>query len=51
MKDKTIMKNQIYREEIYQGSLGNCYFASSILAVPEDPERTNRLFLTKEKNE
>lgn len=38
-------------EDIHQGKLGDCYFLAAVSALAENPERIQRLFLTKTNNE
>ena len=40
--------NNISPSDILQGSLGDCYFLSTLSAMAEFPERIQRLFETSE---
>lgn len=52
MMDKVhIIQNGIEPEDIFQGSLGDCYFLSSISALAEHPSRIKRLLLTSKASD
>lgn len=46
-----VIVDGIKPSDIYQGSLGDCYFLSSISALAEYPDRVKRLLITKEAND
>ena len=38
-------------DDVFQGSLGDCYFLSSLSSLAEKPDRIRRLFISKKANE
>ena len=51
MDEVKVIVDGIKPSDIYQGSLGDCYFLSSISALAEHPSRVERLLISKEANE
>ena len=45
-----VFEGDIEPNDIKQGSLGDCYFLSSLSVISERPNRISNLFVTKEVN-
>lgn len=45
-----VIKNGISNQDIYQGSIGNCYLLSSISSICEYPERIERILLQRKRS-
>ena len=43
-----VFQGSIEPNDIKQGSLGDCYFLSSLSVISENPERISNMFVTKE---
>ena len=50
-KNYQVFWEGIYKEDIIQGGLGDCYFLSAVAALCEFPELVKKLFLIKEKSD
>lgn len=48
--DLQVIKNGISNQDIYQGSIGDCYLLSSISSVCEYPERIERILLQRKRS-
>lgn len=51
MGNVSVIVDGVKPSDIYQGSLGDCYFLSSISALAEFPDRVERLILNSSSNE
>jgi hypothetical protein len=45
-----VFQGAIEPNDIKQGSLGDCYFLSSLSVIAERPNRISNMFVTKEVN-
>lgn len=47
LKGKIKIYDVIEPDDIYQGSLGDCYLLAAISSIAKNPKRLERIFLTK----